>query len=270
MGRVPASPSPSKPTRPTTTQPQTQTHPSRSTFPSKPHPTPHTKPIRATRPPSTAIFNPYLPKTPGFPSKDADNINANGVPPTTARVPRRHESMLSLNGSPLANPYELGLGWFADGGGVSGSDSDEYDAEKVGTKEGERRKRTKSIIVRRDPSFSFQSAPMPNGHGHAHALERTTSQSTLFPSSSQSAHPHPSKSHLTTPRAVPAPTPRFPSTTALVTIPTKDGHLLEFDPLQTSPGTLDALEGITDSAKKQAREEMGRLVQAAVSKWSIV
>jgi hypothetical protein len=63
---------------------------------------------------------------------------------------------------------------------------------------------------------------------------------------------------------------RIPSTSALVTIPTKDGHLLEFDPLQTSPGALDALEGITDSSKKQAREEMGRLMQAAVSKWSIV
>jgi hypothetical protein len=55
----------------------------------------------------------------------------------------------------------------------------------------------------------------------------------------------------------------------LVAIPTKDGHLLEFDPLQTSPGALNALEGITDSAKKQARVEMGRLVQAAVDKWKI-
>jgi len=68
-------------------------------------------------------------------------------------------------------------------------------------------------------------------------------------------------------------TPRLPhhlrSFSALVAIPTKDGHLLEFDPLQTSPGALDALEGITDSAKKQARVEMGRLVQAAVDKWKI-
>jgi hypothetical protein len=243
---------------------QTQTHSSRTAFPSKPHPTTNTKPTRATRPPSTATFNPHLPKTPGFPSKGSNNTNTNtnGLP-TTARVPRRHESMLSLNGSPLANPYELGLEWFAEGGGDS--DSDEYgDGEKA---EGERRKRAKSIVVRRDPSFSSQTAPMSNGHGHAHALQRTTSQSSIFPSSSQSAHPYPSKSHMTTPRAIP--TPRVPSTTALVTIPTKDGHLLEFDPLQTSPGTLDALEGITDSAKKQAREEMGRLVQAAVSKWSI-
>jgi hypothetical protein len=176
--------------------------------------------------------------------------------------------MLSLNGSPLANPYELGLEWFAGGGVDSDSESNDDEAgEKGAGKDGGKRKRAKSIVIRRDPSFSFQSAPMPNSNGRT--LRRTTSQSSLFPPSSQSTNPHSSqlsKSHITTP----GPTPRVPSTTALVTIPTKDGHLLEFDPLQTSPGTLDALEGITDSAKKQAREEMGRLVQAAVSKWSIV
>jgi len=173
--------------------------------------------------------------------------------------------MLSVNGSPLANPYELGLGWFE--GGDGGSDDEDGEVEE---REGERRKRAKSIIVRRDPSFSFQAAPTPNGHGPG--LQRTaSSQSTLFSSSSQL----PSASHLTTPHHLPqvptTKTMRIPSTTttALVTIPTKDGHLLEFDPLQTSPGTVDALEGITDSAKKQAREEMGRLVQAAMSKWSI-
>jgi hypothetical protein len=55
----------------------------------------------------------------------------------------------------------------------------------------------------------------------------------------------------------------------LLSIPTKDGHLLEFDPLQTSPGALDALDGITASAKKQAKEDVGRLVQAAVDKWKV-
>ena len=72
----------------------------------------------------------------------------------------------------------------------------------------------------------------------------------------------------TTPRPVP-PHRHLRSFSALVAIPTKDGHLLEFDPLQTSPGALDALEGITDSAKKHARAEMGRLMQAAVDKWKI-
>lgn len=45
--------------------------------------------------------------------------------------------------------------------------------------------------------------------------------------------------------------------------------MLEFDPLQASPGSIDALNGITESAKKQAKQEMSRLVQTAVDKWKI-
>jgi hypothetical protein len=55
----------------------------------------------------------------------------------------------------------------------------------------------------------------------------------------------------------------------MVTVPLADGQLLEFDPLQASPGALDALEGITDSAKKHARDEMVKLVEAAVQRWKI-
>jgi hypothetical protein len=95
------------------------------------------------------------------------------------------------------------------------------------------------------------------------------------PNQVSSLHPR-SLNHLSHPTLtphLPAPQMALPAflgtVTALVTIPTKDGHLLEFDPLQTSPGTLDALEGISDSAKKQAREEMARLVQAAVNMWKI-
>jgi hypothetical protein len=63
-------------------------------------------------------------------------------------------------------------------------------------------------------------------------------------------------------------TPR-PLASAMVTVPLADGQLLEFDPLQASPGALDALEGITDSAKKHARDEMVKLVEAAVQRWKI-
>ena len=52
-------------------------------------------------------------------------------------------------------------------------------------------------------------------------------------------------------------------------IPTKDGLLLEFDPLMTTPAELDALDGISESAKKQAKEDMTRLVQMALAKWKI-
>lgn len=54
-----------------------------------------------------------------------------------------------------------------------------------------------------------------------------------------------------------------------VTVPTVDGFFLEFNPLLVSPGALNKLEEITEDAKKQAREEMVRLVKETVSKWTI-
>lgn len=223
------------------------------------------------RVPSASKFNPSLPKPPTFPSDDQ----------TLVRLPRKDENMLSVNGSPLANPYQFGMGWFK---GVELAAEDEEDREMDGSQQttGSRSlKRSKSsIVVRRDPSVALS-----NLHS------RTTSQASLFTSSSQTtasssqSRENSQSSHAFKPNS----TFRFPSIqpptatdstpkplskhsrsfSALVAIPTKDGHLLEFDPLQTSPSALDALEGITNSAKKQARIEMGRLVQAAVDKWKI-
>jgi hypothetical protein len=205
--------------------------------------------------------------------------------------------MLSVNGSPLANPYEFGMGWFrgmamADAASEDEDGNDDNDGTNVDVVGKPRTlKRAKSsIIIRRDPSVAFP--PSLNG-----LHSRTNSQASLFtePASSTHSrensqsmyHPNPQPSHSLYPpsfptsqsqpipdvsRLNPHTTPRpthSRSFSALVAIPTKDGHLLEFDPLQTSPGTLDALEGITDSAKKYARAEMGRLVQAAVDKWKI-
>ncbi|KAF7979657.1 hypothetical protein HWV62_41637 [Athelia sp. TMB] len=247
MGRPPPSPSPAKPLRPASAV--------RPVSPTKPSSQINGKPPRAARPPSIATFNPSLPKTPGFPKLDASST-------ATVRVPRRNESMLSINGSPLANPYDLGLEWFAEG------DDDLLSADDV-AQEGTLQKKRSSIMVRRDPSFAL---PPRNG-----LHSRTTSQSSLFSTSSQtqpSSQLAPAlEAEFTTPRAAPRGlhlTRAASTTMALVTIPTKDGHLLEFDPLQTSPGTLDALEGITDSAKKQAKEDMARLVQTAMAKWKIV
>ena len=56
---------------------------------------------------------------------------------------------------------------------------------------------------------------------------------------------------------------------ALVSVQTQDGHVLEFNPLQTSPEELDALEGISDSAKRQAKEDMAQMVQLAVERWKL-
>ncbi|KAG6844609.1 hypothetical protein H0H87_005543 [Tephrocybe sp. NHM501043] len=262
---------------------------------SRPPPVRPTSPTKATgtsksRAPSISDFNPELPpKTPRYPS---------GAPPLTTamRLPRKDESMLSINGSPLANPYEFGMGW------LKGMEIAESDAEAevmanpdtIHATTSKTLKRTKSsIMIRRDPSVAFPARLKSDEGLHS----RTNSQASMYTahsqppsreSSLQSQSQHHSHSQptpqilpmyqsqvshsssqpnsLATPRQIHTHTRSF---SALVAIPTKDGHLLEFDPLQTSPGALDALEGISDSAKKHARVEMGRLVQQAVDKWKI-
>ncbi|KAH9998010.1 hypothetical protein BJV77DRAFT_1065073 [Russula vinacea] len=182
-----------------------------------PAPSSPTKPTAASlarqvvRVPSTSTFKPAIPqppKTPAFP------------PPP--RWPRKDESMLSLNGSPLTNPYELGLEWLAE--------DDTGDGE-------EGMCRPDDAQTHRDTSNS-------------------QSQTQLVRSRSES-------------RPVGSSTIAAASMAARVAFPTRDGHLLEFNPLLTSPGELDKLEGITDSAKKQAKEDMSKLVQAAVAKWTV-
>ncbi|KAG7088490.1 hypothetical protein E1B28_012478 [Marasmius oreades] len=192
--------------------------------------------VPRSRVPTSSTFNPALPP------------EAPGYPTGSLRMPRMDEKMLSINGSPLANPlWYQPSGTTDDGGGGDG---------------GKRLKRTASnISIRRDPSFLTQ--PRPNSQASfATTHSRNNSEATLIsPSETQAFDGLPPKT----------PDTRYPTMTRSysVTISTKDGHLLEFDPLRTSPGALDALDGITDSAKKQAREEMGRLVQAAVDKWKV-
>jgi hypothetical protein len=198
------------------------------------------------------------------------------------RLPRKNESLLSMNGSPLANPYHFGLGWF-NGAEMGESAEEDVNGRTDETNAGgkfRQLKRTKSnIIVRRDHSIFTSDSSRTDSQlsfytsqetSTNHSQEQSQSYATKPPSySSQFPHPPTTQAFIevqTTPKPIPNHTRSF---SAVVAIPTKDGHLLEFDPLQTSPGALEALEGITDSAKKQARTEMGRLVQAAVDKWKI-
>ncbi|KAK1231163.1 hypothetical protein PQX77_005689 [Marasmius sp. AFHP31] len=189
------------------------------------------------RVPSSSTFNPALPpEAPGYPSG-------------SLRLPRMDEKMLSINGSPLANPLTYrtsGTSEDSDGG----SSSNGYG--------GRRLKRTASnISIRPDP------LGRPNSQtGFSTTHSRNNSEVTLI---------SPTETHTYDGLPPKTPDTRFSTMTRSysVAISTKDGHLIEFDPLQTSPGELDALEGITDSAKKQAKEEMGRLVQAAALKWKV-
>ncbi|KAG6866290.1 hypothetical protein C0991_006386 [Blastosporella zonata] len=289
MGRAAPSPSPYKPRPPFGSNMGTSAHPSR------PPPFRPTSPTKATattsksRVPSISNFNPELPtKTPRYPS--------GGPPPsTTLRLPRKDESMLSVNGSPLANPYEFGMGWLK-GMEMAETDAETEDATGLDSTQSQSNtlKRNKSsIMIRRDPSVAFPARLKSDEGLHS----RTNSQASMYTAPSQPSSSLHSRENSLQPPSYSQPTPQTQpmyhsqipqsssqpnllatprpirtqahSFSALVAIPTKDGHLLEFDPLQTSPGALDALEGITDSAKKHARMEMGRLVQQAVDKWKI-
>ena len=247
---VKPSPSPHKPNKPPLAVP------ARATSPAKQNGT-----TQRTRPPSSATFNPTMlpPKAPTYP---------------TLRAPRHDENMLSVNGSPLANPYTLGLGWFTRED-VEVEEEESHLRGKGKAKQADHPppktlRHVNSIVIRRDPSVTLASSssssspssetqPPPRANGtHAransqtqHPASRAVNSRTLVPPSSASAL---------------APSG---SASALVSIPIKDGHLLEFDPLATSPRALDTLVGITESAKKQAKAEMARLVKEAVRKWVI-
>lgn len=210
----------------------------------------------SSRLPSALTFNPHLPKTPAYP-----------------RPPRKNERLMSINGSPLAISHQHG--YFGEA-----IDEEEEGADNEQSSLGDRRigKRASTIIVRRDPSFSF--APQPNGRiplsrNTSHSSLATASQPTTNSQSHSQPRSQPSSSQLTqhsSSSSVPSHPPSsqsFSQASAVVRVPTRDGHLLEFDPLLTSPDELEALQEITASAKKQAKEDMTRLVHAALAKWKI-
>jgi hypothetical protein len=227
-----------------------------------------------------------VPKTPGYPGG-------------TLRLPRKDESMLSVNGSPIANPYDV---WQDNAEGGAGQartlkrtkssitiqrDPSFYGDENPGSTRS--RTTSQSSLHMHQPSFSSLSSldgnttihppsnsqPQPLAHPHLHGHTKSQTQFLQFKFPQLPSHsPAYSQSQPTEPTLA-TPAARRPlahtrsQSTLPITLSTKDGHLLAFDALQTSPGEIDALEGISDSAKKQAREEMRMLVRAAVDKWTI-
>lgn len=249
--------------------------PSRAPSPSpyKPGPSRHPIPFPRlnSRPPSpsklpspskpssstTHTVNVRLPSAPSF----NPAISSASHP----RWPRRDESMLSANGSPLANPLSLDLsGWLSKVTEVDGEEGGGSEHSVSKANRNRTHTRTNSIIVRSTSSNGLHS--------------RTNSQTTIVVASQSQSNPRTNGFIPTrTPRATPPQEDTtltdlghsFPSLTALVAVPTQDGHLLEFNPFETTPGEIDALEGISDGAKRQAKEDMARLVMQAVERWKI-
>jgi hypothetical protein len=160
------------------------------------------------------------------------------------------------------NPYELGIEWLAREGGAAdaGTGAGEGDRGGDGAPAGRMglRRTASNIIIRRDPSTATVTGA--SNHHHQAGRPRSNSQSQSQSQSRSDSRPVGSNGIATSNSSHMA---------ARVAVPTRDGHLLEFDPLLTSPGALDKLVGITDSAKKQAKEDVSKLVQVAVAKWSI-
>jgi len=191
-------------------------------------------PQSSRRPPSSATFNPAI---------------SNGVP----SYPNRDTYTLKHKGNSTWNPH-----YFGNTGELLGV---REETECGGSSSGDIKPgiiRVNSITVRRQPSsVDFHSRLNPTTvrappDGQPHHLEHLGSTHPIDP---------PATGSLPARQLFPA--------QVQVTVPTVDGFFLEFNPLLVSPNALNELEGITEDAKKQAREEMVRLVKEAVSKWTI-
>jgi hypothetical protein len=58
-------------------------------------------------------------------------------------------------------------------------------------------------------------------------------------------------------------------TQGFISVTTKDGHVLEFDPFTTDPAEIDALEGVSESAKQSAKDDVVRFISSQMARWKI-
>lgn len=187
-----------------------------------------------------------------------------------------------MNGSPLANPLDDYDIPFEDQLNLDSGKHPRSPKPRLNLS-----KRTSSIRIRPNhpqstASLSQLFAPMQSGaprrHPSASSTSTLVSHHDLPPSNSSTLNslrqsifikgpPGPeSQTQLDEPRTPPR---IHRSASAVVMLPTASGEVLELDPLQASPGAVDALEGISDSAKKMAKEEMVRFVTEAVARWKV-
>ncbi|KAG8699632.1 hypothetical protein FRC09_006492 [Ceratobasidium sp. 395] len=214
----------------------------------------------AGRPPTSATFAPTLPPS----------------APSYPRRPRQGEQLLSANGSPLANPLDPGYD-------IPPEDQLDLDSGKQSKSPKPRLNLSKSkssIRIRPNHPRSATSISQVLGQSQSGAIRHPSASSTStlvsnhdFPPSNSStlnSHSHHESASGKTEPLQPHTPPRIQrSASAVVLLPTTSGEVLELDPLLASPGAVDALEGISDSAKKMAKEEMVRFVTEAVARWNV-
>ncbi|KAI0245039.1 hypothetical protein BJV78DRAFT_1159232 [Lactifluus subvellereus] len=203
--------------------------------------------------PSASTSRPTIPKIPAY----------------LPRWPRKDESMLSINGSPLANPYELGLEWPAEVpirevhllefdplltspgtlDKLEGILANLYELSLNGLQKvmpwkrmdlGGRCSDAPSICNRREPSFAMpRNTSGPQSPPSQAGRSRSNSQLHLHSNSNSRAGGslRRTRGHMA----------------ARVAVPIREVHLLEFDPLLTSPGALTSSRGSQTAQRSKPR-----------------
>jgi hypothetical protein len=185
--------------------------------------------------------------------------------PETARYPRAlkpNESVLSANGSPLANPWS----------DQSDDDNELPDAEameRLILADSMRQGGPRTTV--RNPMHGTAAVGQASRGGKSRrsfirlrpSISHQTSSGYVASSSSQPTAA--STDVHATPRAAVAPPTTYASpqelkeSGALIRVPLTDGRVLEFDPFTTKPGDVDAelvQEGVSESTRVEVKEKM--------------
>lgn len=209
-------------------------------------------------------------QTPQRPRVPSSSVFAPTLPTNHPRMPRKDENLLSLNGSPVANPlaspYERGTRLPSGPLGTSGT--------------GRPPSRTSS----QSALFTNQQQTRGLGRQLAHANTFSARLDTVEESHEalRGSGPTPSLGSASTltdgSRPVtPATPPQVAVGGALITIPLKSGQTLSFDPLSLREAdSAEAfgleLAGLSEFEKQKAREEVGEVVgklRKVVERWKI-
>lgn len=142
---------------------------------------------------------------------------------------------MSVNGSPVANPF-AGPSETRDGALTEEDEGEEEDGGKRGS------------AVQIGGADTLSSFKFP---------ARTASTSTNASSSSQTLYARQgTHSHLRT------------RSQAMINVPTSTGQVLHLDPISTTPADIDAMEDLSDAAKKEAKKEMASLARQMTKLWT--
>lgn len=204
--------------------------------------------------PQNHIFNPNLPPTPSLP-----------------RLPRRNESILSNNGSPLANPVDKSSlkiqqnGKIGENGEEDHEEADDDDVDGDAGDEDDEEGEEDSDLDLPDPEL-------------LEAKLLAASQSAKTPITSKSSRKPKRAPSLMFRQSLAAPTNgQGEGKGALASIPLSDGRMISFNPMNLSPGRIDGeleegglKEDEKERVKVKVREEVVKSLTGMMERWKVV